>query len=207
MKLQIALDDISIEDGIALINKIESFVDIIEIGTPLLYQAGMSAVESFKKQFPQKKILADMKIMDAGELETKMAFEAGADFVTVLGVTDNLTIASCLETAGQYQKEIVVDMICISDLEKRVAELERLGITNIAVHTGVDQQQSGRTAVDDLRAIKSSSKKSRIFAAGGISQYTAAEFVDLGADIIIAGGAVLHAQDPVYEVTQIRKGW
>lgn len=207
MNLQIALDEIHIEDGIRLINKIEPYIDIIEVGTPLIYQEGMDAVRSFKKQFPHKKLLADMKIMDAGGIETRMAFEAGADFVTVLGVTDDLTVQSCLEMAYRYQKEVVVDMICIKDLEKRVKELEGFGVRNIAVHTGVDQQRAGRTAVDDLKVIKGSSKNSRIFVAGGISQYTIKDFVHLEPEVIIVGGAVLHAEDPIREVMKILEAW
>ena len=64
-----------------------------------------------KEHFPDKEVLADMKIMDAGFYEAEEALKAGADYVTVLGVTDNLTIQGCKEAAEKYGKEIVVDMI------------------------------------------------------------------------------------------------
>jgi 3-keto-L-gulonate-6-phosphate decarboxylase len=40
----------------------------------------MVPVREFKARFP-----TNTKIMDAGECEARAAFEAGADFVTVLG--------------------------------------------------------------------------------------------------------------------------
>ena len=79
-----------------------------------------------KEHFPDKEVLADMKIMDAGFCEAEEALKAGADYVTVLGVTDNLTIQGCKEAAEKYGKEIVVDMICVDNMEERIAKLEEL---------------------------------------------------------------------------------
>ena len=39
----------------------------------------------------------------------------------------------------------MADMICVDNMEKRVAQPEAAGITDIAVHTGVDMQAAGRT--------------------------------------------------------------
>ena len=82
-----------------------------------------------KEHFPDKEILADMKIMDAGYYEAEEALKAGADYVTVLGVTDNLTIQGCKEAAEKYGKEIVVDMICVENMEERIAKLEETRCT------------------------------------------------------------------------------
>ena len=48
----------------------------------------------------------------------------------------------------------MADMICVDNMEKRVAQPEAAGITDIAVHTGVDMQAAGRTPPDDLKQIK-----------------------------------------------------
>ena len=125
MKLQIALDDLTLEQALSLMNEIRDYVDIIEIGTPFVYQYGMEAVRVMKQNFPDKEVLADMKIMDAGAYESEEALAVGADYVTVLGVTDNLTIKGCVEAAEKYGKEVVVDMICVPDMPKRIAELDR----------------------------------------------------------------------------------
>ena len=52
----------------------------------------------------------------------------------------------------------MADMICVDNMEKRVAQPEAAGITDIAVHTGVDMQAAGRTPQDDLKQNKSMGK-------------------------------------------------
>lgn len=203
MKLQIALDEVTISEGLHLCEQVRESIDIIEIGTPLILKEGMHAVRTFREKFPEKEILADAKIMDAGELEAKICFEAGADYVTVLGVTDILTIKGCVEIAKKLGKKIVADMICVPNMEDRIAGLEAAGITDIAVHTGVDQQAAGRTPLQDLAQIKACSENSLIYAAGGINQKTVGEYIALGADVIIVGGGIAHAENPASEARAI----
>ena len=100
MKLQLALDDISLADGLKLVEQVRNYVDIIEIGSPFIIDEGMHAVRAFRKAFPEKEILADTKIMDAGEYEAELTYLAGADYCTVLGVTDTKTIRGCLKAAA-----------------------------------------------------------------------------------------------------------
>jgi 3-hexulose-6-phosphate synthase len=199
MKLQLALDDISLPDSISLVDKIRTHLDIVEIGTPFIIEDGMTPVRELKARFPGLEIMADAKIMDAGELEARLAFEAGADYVTVLGVTDLATIKGCLKTASAYGKTVVVDMICVADMPERIAELERIGVTALAVHTGVDQQAAGRTPLDDLKLMKARSRSSTIFVAGGITIGALPRYMELGADVVIVGGGIRHAPDPVKE--------
>ncbi len=44
-------------------------------------------------------VFADLKTMDAGEPEAEIAFEAGADLVSVLGSADDSTIAGAVKAA------------------------------------------------------------------------------------------------------------
>ena len=55
MKLQLALDDLTIEQSIGLLNKVANYVDIIEIGTPFIMMEGMKATREIKMRFPQQK--------------------------------------------------------------------------------------------------------------------------------------------------------
>ena len=76
MKLQVALDFFKLEDAIALMCKIHPFVDIAEIGTPLVLSEGFRAVSVMKAMYPHIDILADMKLMDGGEPIASHAFDA-----------------------------------------------------------------------------------------------------------------------------------
>ena len=52
MKLQLALDDLALPEALALAERVRPWVDIIEIGTPMLYEYGMEAVRRAKARFP-----------------------------------------------------------------------------------------------------------------------------------------------------------
>jgi 3-hexulose-6-phosphate synthase len=205
MKLQLALDDLSLEQAIALAERVRDHIDIIEAGTPLIYGYGMAAVRALKERFPEKLVLADMKIMDSGALETEEAMDAGADYVTVLGVSEDATVKNCLEAAARYGREVVVDMICVPDLPGRIRQLEALGVQGLAVHTGVDQQAAGRTPLDDLRLMTACAKRAKISVAGGIRPETAAEYAACRPEVLIVGGGIVHAPDPVAAAAAIAR--
>ncbi|WP_342759089.1 3-hexulose-6-phosphate synthase [Kineothrix sedimenti] len=203
MKLQLALDIFNLDEALGLAEKLKEYVDIIEIGTPFVLEYGLEAVRQFRAKFPDKRILADTKIMDAGELESAAAFKAGADYVTVLAVTDIATINACVETANKYGKEIVADMICVEHIPEKIEQLEAIGVHGIAVHTGVDQQKRGRTPMDDLKVMKTYSKSAEISVAGGISLETVPAYAALNPDVLIVGGGITNATDPVQEAKLI----
>ena len=102
MKLQLALDELTLPEALAFIDKVVDDVDIIEVGTPFLIREGVKAIKAIKEKYPHKEVLADAKIMDGGHFESQLLFDAGADYVTVLGVTDVLTIQSCIRASKEF---------------------------------------------------------------------------------------------------------
>lgn len=141
MKLQVALDFFKLEDAIALMCKIHPFVDIAEIGTPLVLSEGFRAVSVMKAMYPHIDILADMKLMDGGEPIASHAFDAGADIVTVLALTNDSTVRGAVKAARERGKRVCADTIGATDLAKRTQELEALGVDYIAVHTAHDMHK------------------------------------------------------------------
>ena len=197
MKLQLALDDITLEDAMALIDKVHNYVDIVEIGSPFIIDCGMEPVKRIKAKYPELEVLADTKIMDAGDYEAELTYKAGADYCTVLGVTDTLTIEGCVKAAKEYGKQTMVDMICVEDVPKRVKEIEAVGVDFIGVHVGVDQQAVGITPLEKLAEMKSCVEHSIVSVAGGINLKTIEEYKKLNPEVIIVGGGINHAEDPV----------
>ncbi|MFI3227753.1 MAG: 3-hexulose-6-phosphate synthase [Clostridia bacterium] len=196
-KLQIALDDITLDDSLVLLDKICNDVDIVEVGTTFMMNYGMQAVRVIKEKYPELEVLCDSKIMDAGSRSANLAFEAGADYVTVLGVTDDATIKDCVNVAKKYNRKIMIDMICVSDFASRIETLEDIGVDIIAVHTGVDQQANGRTPLDDLKEMRQYIKKSQVAVAGGINLKTISEYMKFQPEVIIVGSGISSAVDPV----------
>jgi len=203
MKLQLAIDELNLQQALQAVEKLADYIDIIEVGTPFLIDAGREAVKQLKARFPDKDVLCDAKIMDAGAYEARLAYDAGADYVTVLAVTDDLTIKGCVDQARKQGRKVLVDMICVEDFSSRVPILEALGVDVIAVHTGADQQASGRTPLQDLAELRRHVKTAQVAVAGGISSATIDSYLALRPDIVIVGSGILNASDPEKEARLI----
>ena len=195
MKLQAALDTLTLNECIDLLEETQWSIDIAEVGTPFVIEEGMVPVNEFKKQFPEIEVLADVKIMDAGEYEADKCFEAGADICTVLGVSHDETIEGVVRSAKKHGKKVMVDMIAVSDLKKRTQEVDEMGVDYICVHTAFDVQKFGQDPLDDLKIVNSVIKNAKSAVAGGVKLETVDEIVNEGAEIIVVGGAICNAKD------------
>lgn len=195
MKLQIALDMVSAETGLKLVSEIHDVIDIVEVGTPMIVREGMFPVRLFKTRYPNMTVLADVKIVDGGDMESADAFEAGADLVTVLAVADNATIQSVVHTAKKLGKQVMADLICIDDVEKRAKELDEMGVNYVCVHTAHDVQDSGKTPFDELKRVVAVLKNAKAAVAGGINQQTIPLAKQSGPEIIVAGAALANAKN------------
>ena len=203
MKLQVAIDLLTTEDALALAAKVAEHVDIIELGTPLIKAAGLSVVTAIKNAHPDKIVFADMKTMDAGELEADIAFKAGADLMTVLGTADDSTIAGAVKAAKAHNKGVVVDLIGVADKVTRAKEVRALGAKFVEMHAGLDEQAKPGF---DLNGLLKAGSEARVpfSVAGGVSLKTIEAVQKAGAEVAVAGGAIYGAADPAQAAKALR---
>ncbi|MFB5196337.1 3-hexulose-6-phosphate synthase [Neobacillus sp. KR4-4] len=195
MELQLALDLVNIPEAIQLVKEVEEHIDIVEIGTPVVINEGLHAVKAIKEAFPNLKVLADLKIMDAAGYEVMKASEAGADIVTILGTAEDMSIKGAAEEAKKQGKKILVDMIAVKDLAGRAKEVDAMGVDYICVHTGYDLQAVGKNSFEDLQTIKSVVKNAKTAIAGGIKLDTLPEVIKVQPDLVIVGGGITGQAD------------
>ncbi|CAK6474838.1 3-hexulose-6-phosphate synthase [Peribacillus simplex] len=205
MELQLALDLVNIQEGIELVKQVEDYVDIVEIGTPVVINEGLRAVKEMKEAFPSLKVLADLKIMDAAGYEVMKASEAGADIITILGAAEDMSIKGAVEEARKQGKKILVDMIAVKDLETRAKEVDAFGVDYICVHTGYDLQAVGKNSFEDLQTIKRVVKNAKTAVAGGIKLDTLPEVIKAQPDLVIVGGGITGHADIKGTAAQIQK--
>ena len=204
MELQLAIDLLNKEEATILANKVKDYVDIVEIGTPIVINEGLPAVQHLNDNIEDVKVLADLKIMDAADYEVSQAIKFGADIVTILGVAEDASIKAAVDEAHKHGKQLLVDMIAVQDLEKRAKDLDDLGADYIAVHTGYDLQAEGQSPLESLRKVKSVISNSKVAVAGGIKPDTIKDIVAENPDLIIVGGGIANADNPVEAAKQCR---
>ncbi|MWV47847.1 3-hexulose-6-phosphate synthase [Rathayibacter sp. VKM Ac-2803] len=194
MKLQFAMDTLSTDAALELAAAAAPHVDILELGTPLIKSEGLSAITAIKKAHPDKIVFADLKTMDAGELEADMAFKAGADLVTVLGVAGDSTITGAVTAAKKHGKGVVVDLIGVPDKAARAQQVVALGAEFVEMHAGLDEQAEDGYTLDSLLSDGESSGVP-FSVAGGVSTATIEAVQRSGAQVAVAGGAIYGAPD------------
>ncbi len=206
--LQLALDFVNLSQALRVAEEaFKGGVDILEAGTPLIKSEGLEAVRRLRAGFPDACIVADMKVMDAGRVETEAAARAGADVVHVLGAASDSTIRECVESARRYDATVCVDLMGESSREslvKRAAEVEVLGAHSVCVHTPIDQQMRAESPFRFLEAV-ADAVAIPVAVAGGINSETAPAAVEAGASIVIVGGAIAKAADARGATEKIKK--
>jgi 3-hexulose-6-phosphate synthase len=203
MKLQVAMDVLTTADALALAGKVAEHVDIIELGTPLIKAEGMRAVTAIKEAHPDKIVFADLKTMDAGELEADIAFTAGADLVTVLGTAGDSTIVGAVKAATKHGKGVVVDLIGVADKAARAKQVTALGAEFVEMHAGLDEQAEEGFTFDTLLSEGADSGVA-FSVAGGVSISTIEAVQKAGASVAVAGGAIYSAADPAAAAAELR---
>ena len=194
--LQVALDMMHLKRALAIGREaVEGGADWVEVGTPLLKSEGAEAVRALRKAFPERTIVADMKTMDVGGFEVEIAVKAGADVVTVMGLSDDATISESALTARRYGAKVMVDLMNVPDKVARAKRSAELGASYVCLHVGIDEQMKARSSPLDLIREVVSSVDLPVAVAGGINQSNARDFVKAGASIIIVGGAIIKAED------------
>lgn len=197
--LQIALDNLNIEQAIADAKKAEQYLDVIEAGTILIASEGKKAIEKLRQEFPKKLIVADGKIADAGAVFAKMFLEAGADYTTVICAAEFPTISQTLETANKYNKKNGIQIEMTSNFSwEMVQKWYDLGVKQVVWHRSRDSQQAGvKWSKENIDAVKKLTDMGfLVTVTGGIETADIKLFKNIPVYIFIAGRSIRDAADP-----------
>ncbi len=194
--LQVALDLMHLKRAVEIAREsLEGGADWIEAGTPLIKSEGAECLRALKKEFPGRTLVADMKTMDVGAFEVEIAAKAGADIVTVLGLSDDGTISESVLAARKYGAAVMVDMINVPDKVERAKRVEELGASYVCLHVGIDEQMKGEGSPLEIVTKVSKALSIPLAVAGGITAETAPKMIEHGASIIIVGGGIIKTGD------------
>src|SRR3954462_4306247 len=108
---QISVDVATIQQGLAVAAAgLAGGVNIVEMGTPLLKNEGVSnVVPAFRRKFPEALLLADMKTMDGGAVEARAVYAGGCnifDFLALAGVDTAKAICAVRDEFRQASPDL-----------------------------------------------------------------------------------------------------
>lgn len=192
MIIQLAIDRVTVEEAIKIIEETKEYIDIVEVGTSLIKDYGMSSVRKIKETFPNTTILADIKTIDEAEYEFRAVYEAGADIATVMGASALDTIEICDRIAKEYKKDYMIDLLEVD--EYRLPKLTKFPDAIFGVHLPADKAGVGLDNLINESVVSLKSVK-RIAVAGGVSIRIMPFLEKCGIEIVIVGGAITKALD------------
>jgi bifunctional enzyme Fae/Hps len=195
--LQVALDLVDLNRVRAVLADLpESDHLIIEAGTPTIKQFGLSVISEIRKVRPNAFIIADLKTLDTGNLEARMAANATADAVVISGLAPLPTIETALAEAKKTGIYSIIDMLNVAD---PVAVIRNLKVKPdiVELHRGIDCEKEGTCHVwGDIPAMREAAGgKLLVATAGGIRVENVRDALAAGSNILVVGRAITASKD------------
>ncbi len=196
--LQIALDTYDLPSALGPLQKAAAQLDVIEVGTILCLAEGMHAVRAIKSLFPEKIVLADVRIAEAGSIISKMCFDAGADWVSVVSGAAPSSFEVVLAEAQSRNKDMQIELSdgWTWEMAQRWADM---GVQQVIFKRSRDLEAQGKLSwggqdFDTIRRLHEMGFK--VTVTGGVKVTDIPLFAGVPVYIFIAGRAIRGADDP-----------
>lgn len=197
MKLQISFDILDLERALTIAQEVTPYADIIEIGTPLIYQHGIKAIEQLKQAVPDATILVDAKIVDNGRDMVTLLAKAGARWITVMAGTSQHVIHAACATADSLGVKIMLDLRDSASVAQSALEAKNLGAHALLCHLPHNEQDSG-TMSDRWEMIKGNASLP-IFISDSINRNNVSSIISLKPTGMIVGKSIVESNNPCEE--------
>ena len=205
--LQVALD---LDNEVAMERIINDLPDndriLLEAGTPLVKKFGVGIIGKIRALRPDAFIIADLKTLDVGRVEVKMAADETADAVAISGLGTIESIAKAIHETQKQGIYSILDMMNVKGFEEKLAQLpDDLKPDIVLLHRNVDMEsyraEHGEDVgdmtewgnINDIKALLGDNGLAAV--AGGIKPTNVEDAIKKGADIIIAGRYIIGSRD------------
>ena len=206
--LQVALDLDNIDVMERIINDLPDKERILlEAGTPLVKKFGVGIVSKIRELKKDAFIIADLKTLDVGRVEVKMAADETADAVAISGLGTAESIAKAIHETKKQGIYAILDMMNVDNFTQKLDDVIAMGQKPniVLLHRNVDletlkaergEDTSEMTEWGNIKEIKEKLGDNGLIAvAGGITPQKVNQALDSGADIIIAGRYIIGSRD------------
>ena len=197
MKLQISFDMPNLENALQSAEKIEQFADILEIGSPLIYQEGIQAIKAFRDKFPNKEIFADIKLVDRVEKIITNFSKVGANYISILAGTSNSNIQNSSKVAHSSKSKIALDLVDSYSIGQSAMDAKALDVDVIIFH-GPRESTQLTDILEQWQNVRGNTELP-IFVAGGINRNNIEQVITLKPQGVIVGATITNAKNPIEE--------
>lgn len=203
--LQIALDSLSYEEAFTVLGGgLDCIVDIIEVGTMLLLQEGLRAVDLLRTIYPDKLLVADFKCI-APHFGSQI-LKRNPNFVTILSCAEHQVKQLILEETVNRNngQEVQIELYGNDWTWDDIQEWKELGIKHIIYSRPRTRKGSwGKEDADDICRLCDMGMK--VTATGGITYQDLDALAFLPIFSIICGRSVRLAESPAKEALRIKE--
>ncbi|HON36840.1 MAG TPA: bifunctional 5,6,7,8-tetrahydromethanopterin hydro-lyase/3-hexulose-6-phosphate synthase [Methanothrix sp.] len=195
--LQVAFDLVDVAEVRRVLSALpESDHILIEVGTPLVKMLGMSVVKEIRAIRPGAFVILDLKTLDTGNLEVRLAADSTADAVVISGLAPKKTIELSINEARKTGIYSIIDMLNVDD---PLAVLRGLDVLPdvVELHRAIDMEHSAHSwqNIPEIKALAEEGRRLLVAVAGGIRTDTEGAALAAGADILVVGRAITRSGD------------
>ena len=135
-----------------------------------------------------------------------MAFDAGADMITVIGGAALATVEQAYAVAQERGKDMLMELTGVRDILARATEWRRIGVDRIVYHREWDAQSAGREweESDKITIRQLIDMGYKVTVTGGLTIDLLPFFADVPASVLICGRGIREAPDPRAAARQMR---
>lgn len=197
MKLLISFDITDLQSALTIAKQVAPFCDIIEVGTILFYKYGVGALEAFRRELPQKPLLADSKIIDRGRSVAELLSQSGAEWMSVMAGTSNAVIHSVCTTAHNKGSKVVLDLLDAPSIGQSALDAQNLGVDALLFHPPHDES-NGKIFLDQWDIV-SGNTRLPLFVSAKINRDNIHEVIKIKPAALIIGTSIVTAANPAKE--------
>lgn len=201
--LQFAIDVKNIEDAkkFARIADKEK-VDFIEIGDPIFHRYGMSVITEIKSCAPNTPIIAEFYSSDWVEDQIGLASSYGADFVQIIGLSNERRIQRAVASARSHKIGIIISVLSHENVIGLVEIIDSYGADIVAIIRNIDSSNIYNDIIYILDMIPDHIKIP-ISISGGFTPYQVYKSLDKPWVTVIIGSSILNSPDPAGSIRSI----
>jgi len=195
--LQVAFDLVDVAEVRRVLAALpESDHILIEVGTPLVKMLGISVVKEIRAIRPGAFVILDLKTLDTGNLEVRLAADSTADAVVISGLAPKKTLELSIREARKTGIYSIIDMLNVTDPLAVLKSLEVLPDV-VELHRAIDMEKSAHawSNIGEIQALAKDGRRLLVAVAGGIRVDTEAAALAAGANILVVGRAITRSKD------------